>query len=214
MNDRRIVEYYAARAPEYDLVYAKPERQKDLRAIERWLPSRFTGLDVLEVACGTGYWTQFLAAEGRRIVAIDAAEETLAVARGRIGAPHVAFVVDDAYTLAECGGGFGASFAGFWLSHVPRDRQVAFLHNLHGRLDADATVVFLDNRYVPGSSSAIARRDADGNTYQTRRLRDGSTRDILKNFPTADELHALADAVGVRGRLTEWEHYWAFEYRT
>ena len=32
--------YYAARAPEYDRVYLKPERQADLRAIEAWLPAR------------------------------------------------------------------------------------------------------------------------------------------------------------------------------
>ena len=34
---------------EYDLVYAKPERQEDLRAMEQWLSSRFVGLDVLEI---------------------------------------------------------------------------------------------------------------------------------------------------------------------
>ena len=53
--------YYAARAPEYDSVYRKPERQADLRAIEQWVPSRFVAARVLEIACGTGYWTQFIA---------------------------------------------------------------------------------------------------------------------------------------------------------
>ena len=50
-------EYYAARAKEYDQIYAKPERQTDLRLIEQWLPSRFEGARVLEIAAGTGYWT-------------------------------------------------------------------------------------------------------------------------------------------------------------
>jgi demethylmenaquinone methyltransferase/2-methoxy-6-polyprenyl-1,4-benzoquinol methylase len=53
-------DYYAARAPEYDRVYQKPERQQDLRAIEAWLPSVFQAKSILEIACGTGYWTQFL----------------------------------------------------------------------------------------------------------------------------------------------------------
>lgn len=211
--DSNTVAYYAARAPEHDLVYTKPERQHDLRSIERWLPTRFEGLDVLEVACGTGYWTQFLATSARRIVAVDAANEALELARRRVTAPHVSFVQDNAYALGKCPGTFAGSFAGFWLSHVLRERQVEFLQNLHRQLRANATVVFLDNRYVPGSSSPITRRDATGNTYQARRLRDGSTREILKNFPTAADLNVLADTVGVRGSLIEWEHYWAFEYR-
>ena len=51
--------YYAARVAEYDRVYAKPERQADLRALRRWLPDRFTGAQLLEVACGTGYWRRY-----------------------------------------------------------------------------------------------------------------------------------------------------------
>ena len=37
--DASLGPYYAARAGEYDRIYAKPERQADLRAIEKWLPS-------------------------------------------------------------------------------------------------------------------------------------------------------------------------------
>ena len=47
-------EYYAARAKEYDQIYAKPERQADLRLVEQWLPVRFEGARVLEIAAGTG----------------------------------------------------------------------------------------------------------------------------------------------------------------
>lgn len=49
--------YYAARATEYEAVYAKPERQADLRLLEAWLPGVFAGRRVLEVAAGTGWWT-------------------------------------------------------------------------------------------------------------------------------------------------------------
>jgi hypothetical protein len=37
MTDAAMQDYYAARAREYDEVYRKPERQADLREIERWL---------------------------------------------------------------------------------------------------------------------------------------------------------------------------------
>ena len=56
-DERKLQSYYASRAPEYDEVYRKPERQADLRSIERWLPPHFSGVAMLEVACGTGYWT-------------------------------------------------------------------------------------------------------------------------------------------------------------
>ncbi|MGI9153857.1 MAG: class I SAM-dependent methyltransferase, partial [Rubrivivax sp.] len=72
--------YYAARAAEYDRVYLKPERQADLRQIEAWLPARFAGRRVLDVACGTGYWTRFIAPAAAEMLALDAAPETLDIA--------------------------------------------------------------------------------------------------------------------------------------
>jgi ubiquinone/menaquinone biosynthesis C-methylase UbiE len=51
-------DYYTRRAEHYECVYLQPERQPDLRAMERWLPSMFEGRRVLEVACGTGWWTR------------------------------------------------------------------------------------------------------------------------------------------------------------
>jgi demethylmenaquinone methyltransferase/2-methoxy-6-polyprenyl-1,4-benzoquinol methylase len=62
-------DYYAARAPAYDSVYMKPERQTDLRAIEQWVASRFVAARVLEIACGTGYWTQFIAPVALQVLA-------------------------------------------------------------------------------------------------------------------------------------------------
>jgi ubiquinone/menaquinone biosynthesis C-methylase UbiE len=132
--------YYAARAPEYDDVYRKPERQQDLRAIEQWLPRRFTDATVLEIACGTGYWTQFIAQTARHIHAVDAAPQTLRVAKDRVPADKVTFVTGDAYQLPLHLGRFGAAFAGFWFSHVPKSRRVAFLRGLHAVLDPGAIV--------------------------------------------------------------------------
>ena len=50
--------------------------------------------------------------------------------------------------------------------------------------------MFLDNNYVEGSSTPIARRDSDGNTFQKRTLEDGAEFEVLKNFPTGTELCA------------------------
>jgi demethylmenaquinone methyltransferase/2-methoxy-6-polyprenyl-1,4-benzoquinol methylase len=207
-----MIDYYAARATEYDQVYLKPERQADLRAIEGWLPDLFAGKSVLEVACGTGYWTQFLAPRSACIIGVDASVETLQVARTRVPRDKVQLLVGDAYRLPFPPGSFEAAFAGFWWSHVPRSCLGQFLGDLHAALAPDARVVFLDNRFVPGSSTAIAERDADGNTYRTRRLADGSLHRVLKNFPSRKELFAAVDGLACEPRYHAWQHYWALEY--
>lgn len=206
--------YYAARAREYDSVYQKPERQADLREIEQWLPSVLSGATVLEVACGTGYWTRFIAPAALAVVAVDSAPETLRIAEQRVGESNVAFVVGDAYALPAYQQSFNAAFAGFWFSHVPLQRQREFLLGLNAVLQPGARVVLLDNLFVEGSSSAISERDAGGDTYQSRKLGDGSTHRILKNFPTEAQLRALAECgVGASPVFTRWQFYWAFEYR-
>ena len=204
--------YYAARASEYDSVYLKPERQADLRAIERWLPPHFSDAATLEVACGTGYWTQFIAAAAARVVAVDSAPETIEIARRRVSADAVEFHVGDAYRLAPALGRFSAAFAGFWFSHVPITRRIEFLCGLDATLAPGAKVVLIDNRYVEGSSTPIAESDADGNTYQTRKLKDGSTHRVLKNFPTEAGMQASIASIGTAGRFTAWEYFWAFDY--
>lgn len=204
--------YYAVRAPEYDSIYLKPERQHDLRAVESWLPPIFSNATVLEVACGTGYWTQFIAPAAARIVAIDASPETMDIARSRVPENKVKFLVGDAYKLSPDLGKFNAAFAGFWFSHVPKARRREFLHGLNALLTDGAKVVLLDNLYVEGSSSPITETDADGNTYQARKLKDGSTHRVLKNFLSEAELQSALAGLGERGTFTTWQHFWAFEY--
>ena len=206
--------YYAARASEYDRVYQKPERQADLRQIESWLPSVLSGATVLEVACGTGYWTRCIAPAAARVVAIDSAPEMLRIAEQRVAASNVEFLLGDAYALPRMGCRFDAAFAGFWFSHVPLDAQRTFLRGLNAVLEPGARVVLLDNRFVEGSSSPIAERDARGNTYQLRTLSDGSSHRVLKNFPTEAQLRTVVeDGLGELASYLSWHYYWAFEYR-
>ena len=207
--------YYAARAAEYDAVYQKPERQADLRAIEAWLVPRIAGARVLEIACGTGYWTQFLARSAVSVLGLDAAPATLEVARARGLGEHVRWEVGDAYAPPWSPQAFDAAFAGFWYSHVPKARRAEFLQALHATLPGGALVLLLDNRFVASSSTPIHETDSAGDSWQLRRLADGSEYRVLKNFPTEAELHGVAAAVGAgRGKCTLWRHFWAYEYRT
>jgi SAM-dependent methyltransferase len=205
--------YYAARATEYDAVYLKPERQADLRNIERWVATLYARRNVLEIACGTGYWTQFIAPLASHVTAIDAAPEVIRIAKGRVPEGKVEFLVCDAYDPPR-GRPFDAAFAGFWFSHVPKSRQREFLVRLGEALEPGAQVVLLDNLYVDGSSSPIVERDVEGNTYQRRTLSDGSVHRVLKNFPTHAELNSLVSGLSASVVITEWPYFWAVEYMT
>jgi demethylmenaquinone methyltransferase/2-methoxy-6-polyprenyl-1,4-benzoquinol methylase len=204
--------YYAARAAEYERVYAKPERQADLGVLQAWLPGVLAGRRVLEVAAGTGWWTVHGARDAAFWLATDLNPETLAVARAKPQMPcKVRFATADAYTLAELGPQrFDAAFVGFWWSHVPRARLAAWLDVLFARLETGAPVVFIDNRYVEGSSTPIAEVDAADDHWQHRRLEDGSLHRVLKNHPTPTEVEAV---LGSRVSGCEWveplAYYWA-----
>ena len=174
-----------------------PSDRPTCGSLEGLLPPLFAGRRLLEVACGTGYWTRFLAGEAQSIVAVDASAETLAVAAEKPWpAGRVRFCVADAYALPDELGLFDAAFAGFWWSHVPRRERSRFLEALDRRLLPGARIALLDNLLVEGSSTPIAHRDADGNTYQVRRLDDGSEHTVLKNFPAEEELRADIAAFG------------------
>lgn len=209
-----MVAYYEARASEYERIYDKPERQGDLAQLRATLPKLFVGKRVLEVACGTGYWTRLIAPQASAVVAVDAAPATMRIAAGRVPPDKVRFVHGDAYALPSGCGPFDAAFAGFWFSHVPRARQRAFLQGLGAVLAPGATVVLLDNRYVVGSSTPIAETDAQGDSYQSRALGDGTTHRVLKNFPSEQQLHAVLEGLGERLEWTELEYYWLAQYHT
>jgi demethylmenaquinone methyltransferase/2-methoxy-6-polyprenyl-1,4-benzoquinol methylase len=213
MTQTDLTRYYAQRAREYERIYDKPERQGDLEWLKNALPSMFAGRRVLEIACGTGYWTQYLVREARAMVGIDINDETLAIARSKgLPAERVVFRIADAYAPPEDLGEFDGAFAGFWWSHVPiRDRRRFFVA-LDKRLAPGARVALLDNLYVEGSSTPISRRDAEGNSYQARRLDDGSEHEVLKNFPSEAELVADVAGVAQNPRFTSLQYYWLFTY--
>ena len=206
--------YYARRAAVYERVYAKPERQADLRAMEAALPAAFAGRRVLEVACGTGWWTLHGARDASAWLATDVNPETMDVARHKPLPACVQLATVDAYTFAELGDQtFDAAFAGCWWSHVPLARLRSWLDTLHARLEPGSRVLMVDNRYVESSSTPLSRTDEDGNTYQNRPLDDSSVHEVLKNFPTREQAFAR---LGPRAQAPEWiefDHYWVLNYR-
>jgi SAM-dependent methyltransferase len=204
-----IERYYSRRASEYERIYDKPERQHELEWLRHRVPELFRGRAVLEVACGTGYWTQFIAREARHVYACDINEAVLDIAREKpIAQGHATFLRGDAVSLEGVPGGCDAAFAGFWWSHVKKSELAKFVANLAAKLAPGALVAILDNTYAEGSSTPISRRDAEGNTYQMRALANGEQYEVLKNFPTAAELAEAVRPVAREAHLETLTYYW------
>jgi SAM-dependent methyltransferase len=209
-----IEEYYARRAEEYERIYAMPERQSDLKQLREVLVAFGAGRRLLEIACGTGYWTEAVACDAALVVATDAVEEVLAVARDKgLPANRVTFLCADAFKLDMVPGDFDGAFAGFWWSHLARADLAAFLIHLHRHLGPGRQMLFFDNKFVAGSSTPISRRDRPGNSYQQRVLSDGTTHEILKNFPSTLEIRRqILDTGGRAVQVRELQYYWYARY--
>lgn len=210
-NDN-IKSYYSLRSEDYDTLYERPDRLVDLAGMLSVVREKLQGRRILEIACGTGYWTELLADCVESIQCIDTSPEMLEIARKRTESKrNVTFSINDAYRLDEVKGTYNAAFLGYWISHVPRNRMRDFLVTVEEKLEESSVIVMLDNRYVDGTTP-ISHEDKDGNTYQLRKLRNGSIFEILKNFLRSDELMKLVGGNARNIEYSEFVHYWVFSY--
>jgi SAM-dependent methyltransferase len=202
-------QYYRARAAEYDLFYQVTDRLSELTQLHAWLIERAQGRTILEVAAGTGYWTEIVAPFAKAITATDLSMETLEIAATRRLGPHVILRTADAYSLPHSTTIFDAGMAHLWWSHVERQKLKSFLSHFASRLCPGATLLMIDQLYVEGSNSPISREDAWGNQYTVRRLKDGSTYEIVKNFPGPGEPEESFKELCKEIRVVRLRHFWA-----
>jgi 2-polyprenyl-3-methyl-5-hydroxy-6-metoxy-1,4-benzoquinol methylase len=193
--------YYRQRAAGYDATaYGSPAVTRErITRITSTLP---TGVATLELACGTGMWTEALARGTGDLTAIDAAPEALDIARRRCpGAVQFAcadifrWVPERRYQLI---------FFAFWLSHVPSSRLAGFFSLLDRALAASGEVVFIDE-HVSQASKEQGRADPE---VVQRSLPDGTVHRLVKVFVDPPELQARLDALGWSCELvadgTDW----------
>ena len=177
------VDYYRRRAGEYDLTAYGDVVTAGARIARLVAEMRPTG-SVLEIACGTGLWTGELARSADTVTAIDAAPEAMQIARDRVRSANVRFEVADVFSWYP-GTRFDVIFFSAWLSHVPTGRFEQFWQSLRGLLAENGRVLFIDEHvderdkeaYVDGQQEIVERR-----------LRDGSTFRVIKNFVDPEQL--------------------------
>jgi demethylmenaquinone methyltransferase/2-methoxy-6-polyprenyl-1,4-benzoquinol methylase len=202
--ERAMIDYYEARAPEYDDWYLRRGRYErgavhdaawnaELDAAGRWLDSLPWQGEIVELAAGTGWWSPLLASRGELSLydtspsALDRARERL-VAHGLRAHLHVR----DAW--AEPDRQVDGLFLGFWLSHVPRARLAGFLELAHRWLKPGGRLAFIDS--LPDAASGAIDHPHPADDLALRRLDDGREFTIVKVDYEADELEAVLIAVG------------------
>jgi SAM-dependent methyltransferase len=165
------VTYYRRRAAEYDATSYR--NLSTARARIAAQAGRFGPLgDLLEIACGTGMWTEHLASAAWSVTAIDAAPEMLALARQRVRRGPVTFQAADVFGWTPPRS-FDTVFFAFWLSHVPASAFARFWSVVRDALADSGRVLFVDDlpaaadreTYLAGSREVVERRLTDGTRH-------------------------------------------------
>jgi SAM-dependent methyltransferase len=184
--------YYRKRAAEYDDWWFRrgrynhgPEVNAEWfadaaevqAALDRFKPAGV----VLELACGTGLWTERLAPHAARVTAVDGSPEMLELCRARVRDPHVRYVHADLFAW-EPYTTYDVCFFGFWLSHVPEQRFEMFWEKLRCALEPDGRVFFIDSSRHDLASAVDHKLSEPDDPTMLRRLADGSEYRIVKHF--------------------------------
>jgi len=197
------VDYYRRRAGEYD-VTAYGDVAAARARIARLVAGMRPAGSVLEIACGTGLWTEALAGWADTVTAIDAAPEAVAIARDRVRPARVSFEVADVFSW-DPGTRFDVIFFSAWLSHVPASRFGRFWQLLGSLLAGNGRVLFIDEHVDERGKEAYV---TDRDEVVERRLRDGSTFRVVKNFVDPAELEPRLRRLGwecaIRRDGTDW----------
>lgn len=217
---REQLAYYRARAHEYDEWWLRQNRyDRGAKLNERWFTEagevvgaletfRPTGR-VLELAAGTGIWSQQLLPFARQLVLLDGSREMLALAAARLNSTKVRCVEADIFSWRPKGK-FDTVFFSFWLSHVPPNRFNDFWELVSRCLAPGGRVFLLDSIHEVSSTALDHKLPPAEATTLTRRLNDGREFQIYKVFYDQMELAKELECLGWRFNLSRTQQYFFY----
>lgn len=216
--------YYRARAGEYDEWFYRHGRyDHGAETNARWAAEAdtvFAALDaqplrgdVLELAPGTGIWTERLARTAASVTAVDASAEMIAINKAKVRGEGVTYVLADLFTWRPTRQ-FDAVVFGFWISHVPHERLAGFLDTVAAALRPGGSVFFVDGRREPTSTAVDHQLPAADSQVMTRLLNDGRAFQIVKNFYEPAALTAAFAAAGLDVTVRETPTYFIYGFGT
>lgn len=184
------IAYYRARAPEYDATFRGAHDPSLVAALDDFAPSG----SVLELAAGTGAWTEsVLRHPVSRLVALDASPEMLSLHARRVDDSRVERRVVDLFAWQPDETFEVVTFA-FWLSHVPPARLAEFWDKVGRALQPGGRVLFVDQE----RRGMTFERPSDDPDYPTvdRTLLDGRVMRAIKVYYRAEPLEAKLRELG------------------
>ena len=199
------VAYYRARAGEYDQWFFRQGRYDrgdahraewlgEIDRIRKALSTEIRDCHVLELACGTGLWTEQLARENRRVLAVDASPEVIAINQERVRAPNVEYEVADLFAW-QPGTRFDAVLFAFWLSHVPSEHFDRFWNTVRASLKPGGRAFLVDS-LLEQTSTATDHAPVGDSGVVRRKLNDGREFDIVKVFYEPESLALRLSQLG------------------
>lgn len=220
------IDYYRARANEYDEWFLRQGRYDHgpmenaawhaevdsvAAALDVFLRDLPPDASVLELAAGTGLWTQRLAEHTRDLTVLDAAPEALDINQRRLGAraADIQYQVVDLFAWRPARA-YDLVFFSFWLSHVPPARFADFWALARTCVAPGGHIFFIDSRYTQGSTARDHRLEGSEATAVTRRLNDGSEYRIVKVFHTPERLTAELAALGWQSDIHVTTRYFLY----
>lgn len=219
-----MVDYYRARANEYDeWFYRRGRYDRGTETNARWhseVNEVFAALDaqgiegdVLELAPGTGIWTERLLRSATSITAVDASPEMIAINRARVASDRVFYLQTDLFTWHPTRTYDAVCFC-FWTSHIPAERLHTFLSTVAAALRPGGKIFFVDGRHEQTSTAVDHQLPEEGTQVMTRRLNDGREFQIVKNFYEPASLADSFAAAGLDVIVRETATYFLYGYGT
>ena len=214
------IAYYKLRAGEYDQWWYRQGRyDRGPAANATWFNEAdqtrkalkqvsLTGR-ILELAPGTGIWTEMLIQEATTLTAIDASSEMMSINKDRVNSPRVSYRVANLFDW-QPDQHYDAVFFGFWLSHVPRERLPAFLQQVSRSLPAKGKIFFVDGLRTHSSTAIDHQLPPENTQILTRKLDDGQSFDIIKVFYEANELIDACSQAGLLINICQTPTYFYY----
>lgn len=214
------IAYYRARSSEYDDWFYRRNRYDhgevlnrqwfDEAAVVRKALHDLGHVDsALELACGTGIWTEELVKLADHVTALDASEEVMAINRAKLGVVNVEYQQVDLFAW-QPDRQYDLVFFSFWLSHVPPERLASFLATVNRAARPGGRIFLIDSRHEPTSSAKDHPLREDEHIYRTRKLSDGSTYTIIKVFYEPGDLRATLNAAGFKADVQTTQHFFIY----
>ncbi len=211
MKNDQTVEYYQKRAEEYDKIYYRddPVRQGELAYLYSLSKRVLNDQKVLDIACGTGFWTKIISESASSILGMDINESTLKVAESKEYNCDVSFSVGDFLKLESVLKNLTGLLATFVISHVKREDLPVLLSNVKRVLPSGAPIFLCDNNLICELKPELIADAENTNTYKKRVLENGEEYTILKNYFEPDELKSIFSDWGTITEFYFEKYYWA-----